>query len=252
MREAVVKQAVTFLSNPSVKSQSWANKRQFLEGKGLTEEEINTARERHEQQEANPVTASTSTMGATAAAHAGPVAAPQSGSSLPWLQKANMGPQTSAVPSPTASTPTKASHTQALLLLQRRLAELEYERASVLSAIEALGGPLAAAPTTTSLLMPSRPSSEEPRVPSIFGESEPVPQASSNTNNLGPMPPAVNGVSTGQAPKPWERPLPQAPGQHPPWGQEGFSGPTISPSGTALPPELELMEIDLPSKQDKP
>jgi len=130
MREALVKQATNFLNNPGLKSQTLDKKREFLKGKGLTDEEIEEARKRTEEVAVSQ--AQTDTMLGSIAGSAIPGAQAGTGiSTATGNAAAANGTRASMVP--------RGSTLQAALLLRRRLAELEHERACYIEALEALG-----------------------------------------------------------------------------------------------------------------
>jgi len=137
MRESLIKQAVNFLSNPGLASTPTEKKRDFLKGKGLTDEEIDEATRRAEEKDAAPAAA---VVGPAAEAPAA-AAAPQ-----PVARVAGGSAQALPLPPPRAGMvgaglqPTsRGASVQAVLLLQRRLAELEHERACYIEALESLG-----------------------------------------------------------------------------------------------------------------
>mmetsp|Transcript_78491 Transcript_78491/g.244489 ORF Transcript_78491/g.244489 Transcript_78491/m.244489 type:complete len:284 (+) Transcript_78491:86-937(+) len=137
MRESLIKQAVNFLSNPGLASTPTEKKRDFLKGKGLTDEEIDEATRRAEEKDAAPAAA---VVGPAAEAPAA-AAAPQ-----PVARVAGGSAQALPLPPPRAGMvgaglqPTsRGVSMQAVLLLQRRLAELEHERACYIEALESLG-----------------------------------------------------------------------------------------------------------------
>lgn len=130
LREPLIKQAVNFMSNAGLKSTPWEKKQSFLEGKGLTAEEIAEARRRFEEQEANPAsTPSSRSIGAAPRGSTGPSTAISSSSSS----------AVSALHSNSATGSITAAPAQAILLLRRRLAELDHERACYIDALSALG-----------------------------------------------------------------------------------------------------------------
>mmetsp|Transcript_3542 Transcript_3542/g.6850 ORF Transcript_3542/g.6850 Transcript_3542/m.6850 type:complete len:224 (-) Transcript_3542:52-723(-) len=118
MREHLVKQATNFLCNSGIKSQTLEKKQEFLKSKGLTDEEIEEARKRTE---------------VSVPQAQNDLAAGIAGSELTGLQS------TTAASGARSSTLARGSTLQAVLLLQRRLAELEHERACYMEALEALG-----------------------------------------------------------------------------------------------------------------
>ncbi|CAE8588955.1 unnamed protein product, partial [Polarella glacialis] len=112
MREPLIKQAIIFLTNSSLKATPWDKKKVFLEGKGLSPEEIEEARRRVEEKpEADLASA----------------AAPSS------------APGASSERRSSSSASSAAARRQAAALLRKRLAELDHERACYLQALEAFG-----------------------------------------------------------------------------------------------------------------
>mmetsp|Transcript_18131 Transcript_18131/g.47872 ORF Transcript_18131/g.47872 Transcript_18131/m.47872 type:complete len:286 (-) Transcript_18131:58-915(-) len=137
MREPLIKQAVTFLTNPGIKPTSWEKKQEFLNQKGLTAEEIEEAKKLAEAKEQEA---------ATAPSLAAPsVAAPASAAAA--ARAAGIGaagafgvPGRAEATGPAPQVPGALPHlSQAVLLLRRRLAELDHERACYLQALEELG-----------------------------------------------------------------------------------------------------------------
>mmetsp|Transcript_14823 Transcript_14823/g.51982 ORF Transcript_14823/g.51982 Transcript_14823/m.51982 type:complete len:283 (-) Transcript_14823:29-877(-) len=137
MREPLIKQAVTFLTNPGIKPTSWEKKQEFLNQKGLTAEEIEEAKKLADAKEQEAAAApSLAAPSAAAPASAGAAA-----------RAAGIGaagafgvPGRAEATGPAPQVPGAIPHlSQAVLLLRRRLAELDHERACYLQALEELG-----------------------------------------------------------------------------------------------------------------
>lgn len=214
MREALVKQAMTFLANPGLASTPWEKKKSFLEGKGLSEEEIEEARRRSEEKEATP-----SPLPPTAPASplpAAPLRAPPVGPAPPPGPMAPRQPlPASAISQGLVPTPEDAAGSSArvALLLRRRLAELDHERACYMEALGAIGAGLAPQqqqpPGIVSPPAPvSAPSVANPPSPPVAASTTAVaPAAVPKVLATSPVSPPAKAPSVSSAPagkKPWE------------------------------------------------
>mmetsp|Transcript_86469 Transcript_86469/g.245183 ORF Transcript_86469/g.245183 Transcript_86469/m.245183 type:complete len:313 (-) Transcript_86469:66-1004(-) len=182
MREALIKQAVTFLVNPGLNSTTLEKKQEFLQNKGLSEEEVKEAFRRAEEKKDEPASPSSTAVSTSRQ----PVA---------FASGSPTGTAASSQSAAAAGAPTvpPAASMQAMLLLKRRLAELEHERACYIEAISALGG--------SHMLDASPPLSLLPRAPSVAGPASlPAPAyAAAAPAATSPAAPAAPSVSTGVA-----------------------------------------------------
>lgn len=216
MRENLIKQAVTFLTNPGLKSTSVEKKKEFLKGKGVTDEEFDEAVKRVDENEKAPSAAPAATASTSAS-----TAAPTARSPMSLV---NRGPPASAVPAATVvqrrhnvgaerglshrRAPSAASSGQATLLLRRRLAELEHERACYLEAIAALGDDVPEDETSVEHLpaaVPAAPPSAPP-VTAAPAQASSVAKAPAVAVSASPTATSPTASSSGVAPtkKPWE------------------------------------------------
>mmetsp|Transcript_62506 Transcript_62506/g.145488 ORF Transcript_62506/g.145488 Transcript_62506/m.145488 type:complete len:227 (-) Transcript_62506:119-799(-) len=128
MRENLIKQAIVFLNNPGLASTPTDKKHEFLKGKGLSDEEIDEAMRRVQE-------------GFAATSMSRGAAQP------PLRNSAPLGGLPAASGSAVASHgPSKRA---ALLLLQRRLAELDHERECYAEAVEVLSARADAQPAAS-------------------------------------------------------------------------------------------------------
>lgn len=213
MRENLVKQAVSFLTNPGTQSTPTEKKKAFLESKGLTAEEIAEAQRRVETKGAEPA--------ASAAAPGSPQGVPadrREAVALAPPQYAGGPAEASGHGTVHVGPAAAATSSQAVLLLRRRLADIEHERGCLLEALRMLGDPsvtaggrvaaalplAVAAPAAAAALASATPA----LAPPAPAPGPPSPEAPP------PPPPAVPTPAAKAAParKPWEvAPRPSAP-----------------------------------------
>lgn len=248
MREPLIKQALNFLTNPGLKSTSWEKKQSFLEGKGLTAEEIEEARRRVEVKEAEST------------AQPSPVlASPPRGMPLPPSTAVNVA--TSVSPSVRTFMPPAVS-SQAVLLLRRRLAELEHERACYVEALGALGDHLQEDPRAATVATPAMATPTHSAKPGAPLPQPPPPSVPSTASAAAPSSPAegqTSPLSHGRvpepAPKPWET-TPKAPmpasgggGSAAPSSSSGSPSPSSSSPSAPPPP---IADLSAPLRDDDP
>lgn len=276
LREAQVQQAVNFLANPASLSTTWEKKKAFLEGKGLTAEEVEEAKRRSDDKAESDARKSVAAMAAAATA----TSAASAGASLwpPGYGPGGAAGQSTAAagvlpiaqnfytPGAARAFTAQAVPAQAVLLLRRRLAELEHERVCYLEALSALGDLpepplLAPARAQTATAQPPVLASPPPtpaaapaaKVDEVSAASAPAPAKPSQPTPLPPVessnatPPAATSTP---ARKPWETATPV--------NAAGIVGPKepATSAGTALGGPLrdddpDLMEI-LPSPKRRP
>lgn len=184
MREALIKQAVTFLTNPGLSSTPLDKKQTFLQDKGLSGEEIEEAFRRSEEK----TTPATSGTAAASAPRRSVINAPGS-PVVPSSISSSIFSAATSVPTTTANaTPTMPM--QAVLLLKRRLAELEHERACYIEALGALGGAHSLDANAVMTL---------PASTGVIGLTSPVAAAATAISPavVPQMAPAIPSVSTG-------------------------------------------------------
>mmetsp|Transcript_129794 Transcript_129794/g.361658 ORF Transcript_129794/g.361658 Transcript_129794/m.361658 type:complete len:287 (-) Transcript_129794:164-1024(-) len=237
MRDNLVKQAVNFLSNPGLASTSAEKKREFLKGKGLTDEEVDEAQRRVEEREASgdagagaaPASAGPAATAPAPAAATSKAVAPSPPGAVSRSLLQVPGRAAAAAYGGVALQPAaRPTSLQAVLLLQRRLAELEHERACYMEALETLGGverddsaTLTAPQTSTPAVPSTAPTMTSappvplqavvaPTVPSGVpgvgptAAAEPANAASAAGSAAAGVLPSMPQVPSATAKKPWE------------------------------------------------
>lgn len=196
------------MTNPGLKSTTWEKKVTFLTDKGLTTEEIDEAKRRVEEPPpvSAPSPATTSVSGAPPAAPSAPsyVAAPAAASASVYAAPAAMhagGAPGAPAAAYSAGAPVGAIPTQAVMLLRRRLAELEHERSCYIEALGALGGGPAGGMAAAPVFQPAAPPAAAAPIYAPAGTAAPTPAyAPPPAQTAGAPPPAV--VAAPAAPSP--------------------------------------------------